>query len=234
MATLSPSEAAPRDEAPIEVVVGGVVERLRAHADQPESTLTCNDLLGLVGVRSHVVAILLFSLLNLIPAPPGYNFVMALIIIALCVSLLLQREMQFRGPVGRMRLPLKVMLKLMDVRGRLANWAARVSSPRWRPLAGQGVLPIVALTGILLGLFMLPPIPATNTLPSIGLAIMCVGILNHDGLVVVTGMLVGIAGAIVCGLAVWLVIIVGFAIGEAVEGELAPEPAPISSSAAPA
>jgi hypothetical protein len=113
----------------------------------------------------------------------------------------------------------KLVLKLMDVLGKMAGWAARISSPRWRALTGDAVLPVVALAGIVMGIFMLPPIPATNMLPSVGLAIICVGVLNHDGIVVLLGGLIGIAGVIVCGFAVWLVIILGFAIGDVVDGD---------------
>lgn len=216
---MSPDEVHSSDEDPIEAVVGGVITRLRAHAQDPEASLTCNDLLALVGQRSHILAILLFSLLNLLPAPPGYNFFMALIIIALCVSLLFKREMQLRGFFGRMKLPVKLVLKLMDVLGKMASWAARISSPRWRGLTGNAIMPVIAISGIIMGIFMLPPIPATNMLPSMGLAIMCIGVLNHDGLVVLLGGLVGVVGIIVCGFAVWLVVVLGFAIGDAVDGD---------------
>lgn len=228
MSGMSPSEAFASEEDPIEAVVSGVIGRLRAHAEVPDASLSCNDLLALVGPRSHVVAILLFALLNLLPAPPGYNFFMALIIIALCVSLLFKREMQFRGLFGRMQLPVKIVLKLMDVLGKLAGWAARISSPRWRGLTGNAILPVVAVFGVLLGLFMLPPIPATNTLPSLGLAVICVGVLNHDGVVVLLGGLVGLAGIIVCAVAVWVVVALSFAIGDAVDGDAEPPPATAS------
>ncbi|WP_423068635.1 exopolysaccharide biosynthesis protein [Devosia sp. CN2-171] len=219
---MSPSEALAGEEDPMEAVVGGVIERLRAHAEAPDASLSCNDLLALVGPRSHLVAILLFALLNLLPAPPGYNFVMALIIIALCVSLLFKREMQLKGYFGRMQLPVKIVLKLMDVLGKLAGWAARISSPRWRGLTGNAIMPVLAIFGVVLGLFMLPPIPATNTLPSLGLAVICVGVLNHDGLVVLLGGLVGLAGIIICGFAVWVVVALSFAIGDVVDGEAEP------------
>ncbi len=219
---MSQSEAVPDEEDPIEAVVGGVVTRLREHAEDPEASLSCNDLLALVGPRSHILAILLFSLLNLLPAPPGYNFVMALIIIALCVSLLFKREMRLKGYFGRMKLPVKLVLKLMDVLGKLASWAARISSPRWRGLTGNAIMPVVAISGIIMGIFMLPPIPATNMLPSMGLAIMCIGVLNHDGVVVLLGGVVGVIGIVVCGFAVWLVIALGFAIGDVVDGDEVP------------
>ena len=213
MADTTRAEPMSSAEDPIETVVAEVIARLRHAADEPDATLTCNDVLRLVGPRSHVIAILMFSLLNLIPAPPGYNFVMALIIIAMSVSLLFGREMALPGALGRLRLPVKIVLKLLDALQRLATFAARISSPRWRVLTGEAALPVVA------GIFMLPPIPFTNMLPSIGLAVLCVGILNHDGIVVLAGAAIVLIGIIISGITVWLLVILGLSITDYIEGE---------------
>ena len=63
-----------------------IVERTK----QPDAVLTCNNLLEIIGPGAHVLAIFVFSLLNLLPAPPGYNFFMALII-AIGVRLIARR-----------------------------------------------------------------------------------------------------------------------------------------------
>ncbi|MDC9823507.1 exopolysaccharide biosynthesis protein [Devosia sp. ZB163] len=233
MADTTRAEPMSSAEDPIETVVAEVIARLRHAADEPDATLTCNDVLKLVGPRSHVIAILMFSLLNLIPAPPGYNFVMALIIIAMSVSLLLGREMALPGALGRLRLPVKIVLKLLDALQRLATFAARISSPRWRVLTGEAALPVVAVIGVVAGIFMLPPIPLTNMLPSIGLAVLCVGILNHDGIVVLAGAAIVLIGIIISGITVWLLVILGLSITDYIEGEDAGTAAQGASGSAP-
>ena len=60
-----------RDHDPIIPIVDVIVAQLRERAGRPDAALTCADLLGMVGERSHVLSIMLFALLNLLPGPPG-------------------------------------------------------------------------------------------------------------------------------------------------------------------
>lgn len=208
------------DSDPIVETIADVVARLREHTSAPDAVLTCSDLLQLVGTRSHLIAILIFSLLNLLPAPPGYNFTMALIILVLSVLLLMGREMGLGKRIGQMRLPIGIVTKLLDAMTLLARWSARISSPRLQGLAGPAVMPVFALIAIVLAVGMLAPIPFTNMLPSIGLAVMCVAVLNHDGLLLWAGVVVGIVGVIIIVVAVWFLVILAFTIGEVVHDEL--------------
>ena len=84
------TEAMQKDD-PIIPIVDGISEKLRALAEMPDAALTAADLLELVGPRSHVLALLLFALLNLLPGPPGYNFLMALAMFAVSLSMLFNR-----------------------------------------------------------------------------------------------------------------------------------------------
>jgi hypothetical protein len=68
-----------------------------------------------------------------------------------------------------------------------------------------------------MGLTMLIPIPFTNMLPSIGLAMVSVGVLNRDGLLVSLGVVVGIAGIAVVIFALWLIVALFVAVDAAVD-----------------
>ncbi len=207
------------DEDPIEEVIADLIAKLRPIADQPDSKLTCADVLSLVGSHSHVLALLIFSLLNLLPAPPGYNFFMALIITVVSLAMLVGKEIRLAGFFGRMKLPVKLVMKLLGVLSKLAGWVARVSSPRMFAFTGTYVRPGVAVLGIVFGVAMLIPIPFTNMVPSIGLAMICVGLLNHDGLLVVGGAVLGFIGLALLAAAVWLIFVIGFAVEDVVDGE---------------
>jgi Uncharacterized ABC-type transport system, permease components len=82
------------------------------------------------------------------------------------------------------------------------------------------MLPPIALFGFMLGIGMLVPVPFTNTLPSLGLAVICVGILNRDGLAVVVGAVLGLAGLIVLAVLIWAIFLIGIHLGEAIEHEM--------------
>lgn len=205
------------DDDPIVAVVREVIDTLKAKSANPDAILTAAGLTEIIGPRSHVLAIFVFSLLNLLPAPPGYNFLMALIIIAFSVMLLMNHQMRLTGYFGGMKLPLKLIVKLLGILERLTGLIARVSAPRLSFLTVSALRPIVAIIGIVLGVAMLVPIPLTNMLPSIGLAMLCVGFLNRDGILAILGIVVGAIGMVITAVAVWAVVALFFVVEDVVE-----------------
>lgn len=97
---------------PLESIVEGLAGRLEALAENPDAKLTCDGLIELIGARSHAVALLIFSLLNLLPGPPGYSVVIGLVIVAFALLLTFGRPMWLWSLVGHRRLPLKTLVKL--------------------------------------------------------------------------------------------------------------------------
>lgn len=66
------------------------------------------------------------------------------------------------------------------------------SKPRFTALT-QGIAPsIIGLMGFIMALSVLMPIPLTNTVPSMGIAGMALGILMRDGLAVIAGAVIGL------------------------------------------
>ncbi len=207
-------------ESPILAMVADLRERMEAEAHKPGGQLTCDGLVRLIGADSHVLALLIFSLLNTLPAPPGYNFAMGLLMTVMAAMLLTGREIRlWPAFLGRMKLPLKLMLKLLGALGKLAEIVAHVSRPRLQFLTGKAVLPLLAIIAFILAVSTLPPIPAANLLPSVAVAMICVGILNRDGLIVLSGTVVGIVGLVIVVIAVWLLFALFFVVEDVVDGE---------------
>ena len=206
------------DEDPIVDTVMALATRFGEFAKEPGAVLTCDKLLQVIGSRSHLLSILIFCLLNLLPGPPGYAVVVAVVITALSIMLLRGREVRLWSVVGRMKLPLKLLLKLIDMLAGLAKIVARISAPRMTAIASPAIVPVVAVVGIILGIAMIVPIPFTNTVPCIGLAVICIGLLNHDGLLVLAGALIGLAGLAILFASIWILIALGGVIEDAVIG----------------
>jgi hypothetical protein len=207
-------------ETPLETILSDVLERMRLLADSPDPRLTCNGVIDIVGPRSHVLAILIFSVLNLLPGPPGYSVVIGLAIMAFSIMLFLRMPIRLWKFVGERRLPLRLLLKLLEFFSQFTRVVAKFSKPRATSLTTERVLPAIALLGFGLGVAMLVPIPFTNTLPSLGLAIVCVGILNRDGIAVLVGVVVGLAGLVLLAVTLWAVFAVSIFLGEAIQHEI--------------
>jgi hypothetical protein len=204
------------DQDPIERVVTDIVARLRLIMEAPDAKLNCTGLIELIGVRAYPLTILIFCLLNLLPGPPGYSIIIGAAIMAFSLMMILERPMGLWGFVGDRNVPLKLLLRVLETLARFTSLIARVSSPRYPALTGRLAIPLIGVFGILMGIGMLNPVPFTNTLPSIGMAVVCVGMLNHDGIACLTGVIIGIIGLILFVVSIWLTINLGIYIGDAI------------------
>lgn len=204
------------DEDPIERIVSDVVKRLQVLADAPDAALTCNGLIELIGSRSHTLAILIFSLLNLLPGPPGYSIALGIAIMVFSAMMILHRPMRLWSFLGDRKLPLGLLLKLLEMLARFTSLIARISSPRLSLLTGRAAMPFIGLFGIVMGMAMLVPIPFTNTVPSIGMAIVCVAVLNRDGIAAIVGAVIGFLGLAALILACWAAYMLTMFVGEVI------------------
>ena len=78
-------------------------------------------------------------------------------------------------------------------------------------------MPFIAVCAVILGLVNMAPIPFMNLIPSIGLAVICMGVLNEDGKAVLVGVAIAALGTALTIVAAWLLVVLAFALGEIVE-----------------
>jgi len=222
-ATISPVEptegpsAATVDD-PLQATIDDFIARLEVLAEQPDARLTCDGLIEAIGQHSHTLALLIFSLLNLLPLPPGVNWMLGVVITGLAVLMTFSRPLRLWGWVGRRPLPLQALVKLLGAVRWITRLVTRISAPRLRHLTAPRALPLVGLFGVVMGTAMLIPIPFTNVLPGIGLVIVSFGVLNRDGLLVIGGVIVGVAGIVVLAFAAWLLIALLVAAEDVIDG----------------
>lgn len=82
---------------------------------------------------------------------------------------------------------------------------------------GPGAIPFLAVIAIFLALVNMAPVPFMNLIPSAGLAVICMGVLNEDGIAVLVGIAIGALGTAVALIAIWLIFVLAFALGDIVE-----------------
>lgn len=119
--------------------------------------------------------------------------------------------------VGHRRLPLKALVKLTGVLRRLIGLVTRVSTSRLLVLTSPRALPFIGAFAAIMGAAMLVPIPFTNTLPSIALALVSLGVLNRDGVLLILGFITGLLGVAVVVFTLWLMLALFIAIDVAFE-----------------
>ncbi|NDR55878.1 exopolysaccharide biosynthesis protein [Aliiruegeria sabulilitoris] len=155
-------------------------------------TLTLGNLLSSLGEASFGWAIVVFSLLTLLPLPPGSSVVTALPLLVTTVQMILgYSHVRLPGPLARLQLDQakvrRTVLRLRPVTRRLERVLTprhtTLFAPRYERLSG------VFLFVIAFALFL--PVPFSGWFPAVSLFTFGVGIVERDGLVALVGLSLG-------------------------------------------
>lgn len=165
--------------------------------------LTAGSLIETLGSASYPMVILVLSVLNMLPGPPGYGGTLALLMIGVTLAMLLGRPLGAGGWVGQRRLPRALLARMVRQLQWLARLIGRVSRPRLAVLTGPGSEWFTGLFILLVSLPMVLPIPFINAVPNTGIAVLCVSRINRDGLGVLLGGVIALVGVAIAVGAVW-------------------------------
>lgn len=178
--------------------VSAALRRLVAGFDGP--TVTVGAIADRLGARAFAFVILIATLPMIIPSLPGVSTVFGLLILACALQIAIGRR-RIRLPQRLARYSMSsakvrtVVTKALPAIDRLE----RIVRTRWTLLTRGAPLSAVGGLMVLLALVMALPIPGANPPPAIACALMAIGILERDGVVVALGIAAGIAALALAG-----------------------------------
>jgi len=154
--------------------------------------LTLGNLLTELGETSFGWAIVVFSLLTLLPLPPGSSLITALPLLVTTGQIILGfPHVRLPGPLARLRLdPVKLrrtVLRLRPVTRRLE----RVLTPRYTLLFARRNERFLGVLLFVIAFALFLPVPFSGWFPAVSLFIFGVGLVERDGLVSMIGLAFG-------------------------------------------
>lgn len=172
--------------------ISGVLIDLQRSLDGKNPTI--HDLLIGLSERGIGFVLLIFALPMAlpIPVPPGINIVLASPLVFLTAQQLLGRETLW--------LPKKIQEKvishdtIISLNAKaipLLKKAELLLKPRLGFLSEGLFFNCIGLLGFIMALSVCIPLPLTNTVPSLGIALMAMGLITRDGLAILLGALIG-------------------------------------------
>ncbi|MCC5978765.1 MAG: exopolysaccharide biosynthesis protein [Salinarimonas sp.] len=161
----------------------------------PGDTISVREIIEAFGERAFGFVIILFSLPNCIPAPPGMNSVFGIPVLLFAV----QMALGFKKPwlprrILDKRFRVATFRKIIDAAEPKLRRVENLLRPRHTVLFGPRGDRLIGLFAVILALCVIVPLPGTNWVPSIALVILSMAILQEDGLVLGFGLLAGLAG----------------------------------------
>ncbi|ROU00116.1 exopolysaccharide biosynthesis protein [Histidinibacterium lentulum] len=154
--------------------------------------LTLGNLLTELGETSFGWAIVVFSLLTLLPLPPGSSLITALPLLVTTGQIILGfPHVRLPGPLARLKLdPVKLrrtVLRLRPVTRRLE----RVLTPRYTLLFARRNERFLGVLLFVIAFALFLPVPFSGWFPAVSLFIFGVGLVERDGLVSMIGLAFG-------------------------------------------
>ena len=160
--------------------------------DGAEQGLTLHEIRDRLDERAYGLLILILAIPCLVPGLYGVPQVVGLVIILLAAQLLVGREEPWLPQwVLKLRAKASWLKAMADFAEQRLGWIDRFSRPRLSAFASGAGEKLAALFMILATLTIV--LPLTNTIPSVALSLLAVGLIQRDGLFVIGGAVVATA-----------------------------------------
>ena len=166
-----------------------VVDRI----DQPE--VSVGGLVDAIGDRAFGLVTLAFAVPNCIPGPPGLGSVLGIPLIIFGLQLAAGRRVPWLPRfVGRRRLKIATLVRVLDFVGPVLRRIERVCRPRVTVLVSRRAERALGVAIFTLACAIAMPLPMTNMVPAIGIGVISLGLLEEDGVTVLAGLAIGLIG----------------------------------------
>jgi len=188
---------------PVERYTDRMVAALQRLEASDDPNLTFSRLIDVMGRSSHRLLILLFTLLNMLPGPPGFGGTIAWTTLGIALAMIFGWPIRLPALIGDRKLPLSLLIKLSERVAVAARYAARFSRPRLKWLTGAAATIPFGIFVMAISVVMTIPIPFINAIPNVGLCIMSFSMLNRDGVGLLAGLVVCLLGLTVAAAALF-------------------------------
>lgn len=146
--------------------------------------------------RGFGILFIIFCAIPALPIPAqGIATILAIPVILLAVQLIVgKNEIWLPKFIRKKSVGSSKINKVTKVALPLMKKFEYLSNPRLKFMTSPFMERIIGVFILCCSISMALPIPFSNTVPSIGIVIMSLGMMEKDGLAIIGGMLIGIAG----------------------------------------
>ncbi len=172
---------------------------------RPKTVASLNEVFA---EKSLAIVILLLMVLPALPLPTGgVTHLFEIIAMLLALELAAGASRVWLPNRWRnIRLSSAIERRTVPQLLRRIRWVEKRSSPRWKTTFKAMPLIAVAIFAFVLAAFLAPPFSGLDTIPSLGVVLICLSIIFDDALILLIGILTGALGTfIVIGLGAALV-----------------------------
>lgn len=161
---------------------------LRSLAAEPGETVSFGDMMAAAGARVHGLGLLLLVLPETLPLPlPSASTILAIPLLLISLHLVVFGEgSRWPARLDALRVSRSAVQSVVRYLAPVLEWFESMSRPRWTVFAGHERL--IGLACAYLSLVLLLPLPFLNAPPAICLALIALGLIQRDGVLIALGL----------------------------------------------
>jgi hypothetical protein len=176
--------------------------------------VTLRELLGYVGEQGLLVFSAILAMPFLIPVSlPFMSTALGLPMLLIGLAVIMGRLPWLPDRLLDHALPSDTVQKVLGQAQRVAERFEHLVKPRLLPLTASALVNsvhgVTMVVAVLLLMAPLPLVPFANTLPAIAIILLCLGIAERDGLLLLIGYAVALVSTVYIGSLLWLVLHAG-------------------------
>ena len=167
---------------------------LELSRDLENKSLNFGTFIDAFGNKGYGFVLLILSLPSALPVPAaGYSVPFGVILVLTALQMIVGRSsLWFPSFLRRKKISGAVMTKALHHGHRVFLRMERVIRPRMKAFVSRRGTPLLGMITFLMGLLMCIPIPTTNTVPAMVIALTGIGLLEEDGLFILGACLMGV------------------------------------------
>lgn len=171
--------------------------------DESRDRVTINDIKQLMSQSATAALVFVFAAPNVLPVPPGVSAILGLPLIYLTAQLMLGQEPWLPNFIGGRSFARSDFAAFINRAMPLLAKAEKLLRPRWSLFLYPGVERVIGALCLILACVIALPIPLGNMLPAAALCLICLGLIERDGLCTVFGVLIALASLLIVAGVVW-------------------------------
>ncbi len=132
------------------------------------------------------------------PYPPGFTTVVGIPIILFAIQMIFKyKTIRLPRIISNYKIKNSVLNKMCYKLIPIVKKVEKYINPRMNFPQSIYCEPIIGIMCLIAGIYISLPIPLTNAMPALGIALMSLGLINKDGITIIIGVLITILGIVI-------------------------------------
>jgi hypothetical protein len=160
--------------------------------------ITIGDIVNALDARAFGLATLIFSLPSIVPMPPGVPTVVGIALLIVSIQMVVGRqELWLPRLLSKRSFSRPALVSAFEKMVPRLRWVEKIAKPRFTVLTGRVGTVLIGLVVLFMAIILILPLPpGGNFPPALACAVLGMGLVERDGVIVLLGMIASIAATV--------------------------------------